>query len=152
MSFNFAFTNGIQNYNTQIAKKNQNKLNSIISPSPQILTVVTIDYNKTQIIPINCLISSPTLNIINLPLIGASIISLPPDNQIQGLFENPLVGSILQFTVETNGGNLTLQSENSSITLSSELSSVYFQVVQLQPFSISLKQISGSGGGGTGAT
>ena len=41
MSFNFAFTNGIQNYNTQIAKKNQNKLNSIISPSPQILTVVT---------------------------------------------------------------------------------------------------------------
>ena len=55
MSFNFAFTNGVQNYNTQIAKKNQNKLNSIISPSPQILSVVTIDYNETKVIPITYL-------------------------------------------------------------------------------------------------
>ena len=153
MSFNFAFTNGVQNYNTQIAKKNQNKLNSIISPSPQILSVVTIDYNETQTIHINCLIATPTLNIINVPLIGPSIISLPSDNQIQGLFENPLVGSILQFTVETNGGNLTIQSENSSIVLNSQLSNVYLQVSGVQPFTISLKQISGTGStGSTGAT
>jgi hypothetical protein len=142
-----------QDYNIRIAEKNQNKLNSIISPSPQILSVVTINYDYTHSIHISSLVSTPTLNIINIPDIGAPTLTLPSDIELHTLFKNPLIGSILQFTVETNGNSITLLSENSRLTLKSELSSVYLQVVELVPFTVRLTEIVNSGiRGDTGAT
>jgi hypothetical protein len=137
MSFNSNVEN--QNYNVFVATKNYNKLNSILSPSPQILSVVTIDYNLSTTINFNDLISSQTLNIINVPS-GSPSISLPIDSELQNLFVNPLVGTLLQYTFETNRYPLTLNSQNSSTIINSTITNLYLQVTSLSPFRISLQQ------------
>jgi hypothetical protein len=143
MSFNLNASN--QNHSINFAKPNHNKLESIISPSPQILTVLTIDYNTTQTISFNDLLgSSPILKIINVPN-TSSTISLPSDNDLQNLFENPLVGSVLSFIVQTNTYPLVLLSQNSTTTLNNTINNIYIQVTSLNPFTIELQQITSSG-------
>lgn len=142
------------NFNSfKISVNNNNNKNLPIVPAPQPVSVNYIDYNVRDNILINNLLGVNVLNIINVPMGGSPVLTLPIDTDLEYLFENPTVGSIIQYIFETDGFPLQINSNSSSTTITSNLSTIYIKVVSLSPFQIQVSQPSYSGPtGATGAT
>ena len=136
--------------NFQISVNNNNNKNLPIAPAPQPVSVNYIDYNVTDNIVYNNLLGVNVLNVINVPMGGSPVLTLPSDSDLEYLFENPSVGSVLQYIFETDGFPLQINSDSSSAVITSNLSTIYIKVVSLSPFQIALAQPSSNGA--TGAT
>lgn len=78
--------------------------------------------------------------------------SIPSDEMLEYLFENPTVGSVLQYIITSDNFPLQLSSENSSIVLNSNITNLCIRVTSLSPFSIRLEQFSSSLSSFTGST
>ena len=143
----FLLNTAKQSLNISVAKPNYNKLNSIIAPSPQFSSISTIDFIETNYISFNSLLSTNVLNITNLPTSNNSNIYLPHNEELIQLFENPMIGSLLEYTLEINyPSQLYLHSDDDTLLLTSELSKIFFQIISLDPLLILLKCIQGAEG------
>ena len=131
--------------------KNSKKIESLITPSPNIVSVSQIDYSINQDISFTNFLGNTILNIFNVVGISPSI-RLPPDNILKSLFENPVVGSVLQYIIQTDGYPLEIVSDNSNTIINSSIATIYMEVSSIEPFTIQLNQISGSSSGFTGPT
>ncbi len=140
------------NFVVQNTALNYKKLQCILSPSPKLLSVCEIDYIYTQEIFFTNLFSSDNINIINVPTEGLPSMSIPSDEMLEYLFENPTVGSVLQYIITTDNFPLQLSSENNSIVLNSNITNLCVRVTSLSPFSIRLEQFSSSLSSFTGST
>ena len=140
------------NFTIQNTALNYKKLESFLSPSPKLLSVTEIDYIYTQEIFFTNFFSSDNINIINVPTEDLPTISTPPDEMLEYLFENPQVGSVLQYIITIDNYPLQLSSENSSITLNSNINNICIRVTSLFPFSIRLEQLGSSLSSFTGYT
>ena len=128
--------------------KNSKKIESLITPSSSIVSVSQIDYSINRDIVFSNFLGNTILNIFNVVGISPSI-RLPPDNILKSLFENPVVGSVLQYIVQSDGYPLELVCDNSNTIINSSIASIYMEVSSIEPFTI---QISGSSPGATGPT
>jgi len=140
------------NFVVQNTALNYKKLQCILSPSPKLLSLSEIDYIYTQEIFFSNFFSSDNINIINVPTEGLPSMSIPSDEMLEYLFENPTVGSVLQYIITTDNFPLQLSSENNSIVLNSNITNLCIRVTSLSPFSIRLEQFSSSLSSFTGST
>ena len=140
------------NFVVQNTALNYKKLQSFLSPSPKLLSVTEIDYIYTQEIFFSNLFNSDNINIINVPTEGLPTMSTPPDEMLEYLFENPMVGSVIQYIITTDNFPLQILSEDSSITLNSNINNICIKVTSLFPFSIRLEQLGSSLSSFTGPT
>ena len=77
------------NFNSfKISVNNNNNKNLPIVPAPQPVSVNYIDYNVRDNILINNLLGVNVLNIINVPIGGSPVLTLPIDSDLEYLFEN----------------------------------------------------------------
>jgi len=136
----------------KISVNNNNNKNLPIAPAPQPVSVNYIDYNVTDNIVYNNLLGVNVLNVINVPMGGSPVLTLPIDSDLEYLFENPSVGSVLQYIFQTDGFPLQINSNSSSTTITSNLSTIYIKVVSLSPFQIEVSQPYNSSAGPTGPT
>ena len=79
--------------------------------------------------------SATTIKIVGAETNGS--LNLPPDLQLIKLFDNPAVGSILDWILETDSLPISLVGESDSISITKSRSKFYIEVTSISPLTIS---------------
>ena len=131
------------NFTMQKALTNSKKKST--SPPPKKLFVSLVDFSYTNNIYFSNLITSNRIQIVNVPHnYSDAVLSLPKDSLLQYLFQTPIVGSVLTYTIEADTFPLQINSDYSNVILDSKYGVLYIKVSSINPVKIQLELVSSS--------
>jgi hypothetical protein len=130
--------------NFTIQKTLINSKKKSTSPPPKKF-VSLIDFSYTNNIYFSNLITSNRIHIVNVPAnYPDAVLSLPKDSLLQYLFQNPIVGSLLTYTIEADTFPLQINSTYSNVVLDSKYGILYIKVTSINPVKIQLELVCSS--------
>jgi len=104
-------------------------------PKPQITQVYQVNAATSSSINKAILFGAQDISIINVT--SRNTLTLPTNTALLDLFNEPLAGSVLSWTISTDASPITLVGETSSITTSSAVFLLYLHIISISPLEMS---------------